>query len=590
MAEDEATPAAGDTAATYTAVIHVHGMGSQRRFEETGTLIDALDLHAHKTGRRGGRLMDLKARTELSRLDPKRTVSFVRSVWREKLPDGSETYQQVRFYEVYWASIMAGQQSPWRILRWIFSQVGRPWRTMRTPWRERKRLRRSALAELFEPGRPLPAGAESEDFQTLIGLYDNFEELPSRRLPGRGGFKEFLAHIDERCDKPADHKLRLKALAETWCRHYRRNEFGAAALLMTMAVALLLIAGVTIALILMLLQWIAAVDFGWSLPREMAASLKPDWKTATGLGGSLFLLVGMGKFLTDYMGDVEAWSTYRETDEKHERRQKVLDGAAEAFVHVLTDPKCVRAVITSHSLGTTIANEALLAIARNNRATNSQDPMTGPVDLRKIEHFVTMGSPIDKIEYFFESYASRSHRYKRTVEELRGDIGREPFSRNRKPFIHWINFWDEGDLVSGSLQSPLNRERVTHRVDNVHVRHFHFPAPGASHLAYLDNNTVVSALFDIIYRRASSFRSLVAVPGQGPDYGSVALGPGQPRGDRRVFQAAALAVPWLGLLAAGSYVAGGGGTIWPFVPVGLALLLLLAGYAWSWRAGHRDPI
>jgi hypothetical protein len=578
----------GEAASTYTAVIHVHGMGSQRRFEETATLIDSLDRYVHKARRAAGALLRIAARSEKSRADPERTVSYIRTVWAEKLPDGDQAYSQVRFYEVYWAPVMAGQQSPWRILRWIFSQVWRPWLTGWSPWRERQRLRRSALAQLFQPGMPRPAQAQDNDFHKLVELYDDYEGLPAQRAHGRGGFKEFLLFIESRFKSRPETVRRLQGLAHLWRRHYRRNELRAAFVLTTIALALLLAAGGTIAAVLMVLRWVASAN--WQFPDEVAAWLKADWKTAAGLASSLFLFLGLGKFLTDYMGDVEAWSTYRETDEKHERRQKVLDRATEAFSHVLADPRCTRVVVTSHSLGTTIANETLLALARNNRASNAQDPLTGPVRLDKIEHLVTMGSPIDKIEYFFESYSSRSHRYKRTVEELRGDIGREPFSRNRKPYIHWINFWDEGDVISGSLQSPLNRERVDHRVDNVHVRHFRFPAPGASHLAYLDSHKVVSTLFDIIYCRASSFRTLPVVPGRGPDYDSVALGPGEPRGDRRIFHFAALALPWFAAIAAAFYVYGVRGSVWPYLPAGLALLLLVGGYAWSRLSGHRDPV
>lgn len=589
MAEVEAEPAAENKRAPYIAVIHVHGMGSQRRFEETATMIDSLNRYTYKE-REDGELLRVTSRSEVARAGPKPTVSYVRSDWVEKLPDGSERRQQVRFYEVYWAPVMAGQQSPWRILRWIFSQVWRPWRTAWSPWRERQRLRRSALAELFEPGTPPPPEAQAKDFQKLVGLYDDYEGLQAQRDHGGGGFKAFLHYIRTRYRKRPETARRLAGLARLWRNHYRLNELRAAFALTTVALGLLLAAAGAIGLILILLRWVAEANFPWSLPEELAASLRPDWKTAAGLASGLFLFVGLGKFLTDYMGDVEAWSTYRETDEKHERRQKVLESATDTFMHVLSDPLCTRAVVTSHSLGTAIANDSLLALARYNRATNAQDPLVGPVELQKIEHFVTMGSPIDKIEYFFESYSSRSHRYKRIAEELRGDIGREPFSHNRQPYIHWINFWDEGDVVSGPLQSPLNREHVKHRVDNVHVRHFRFPAPGASHLAYLDNRKVVSTLFEIIYRRMGSFVALEPKPGSGRDYASVTLGPGEPRGDRRLFQLAALAMPWLALVAAGAYLFELGGGVWPYVPLALALLLLAGGYLWSGFTRHRDPI
>ncbi|MEA3033748.1 MAG: hypothetical protein QOH86_1764 [Sphingomonadales bacterium] len=581
------------SAAGYTALVHVHGMGSQRRFEETSALIDALDLFSN-AGKNDpdppGKLARIQARSEQSRTDPKATVGYIRSFWTRKEANGWTPYKQVRFYEVYWAPIMAGRQSPWRILWWLFSQVLRPWRTVGTPWRQRQRLRRAALAELFEPGRAPPAGATDGDFATLVKLYDDFESLPAQRLHKSGSFDDFLSFITDQSKDRPDRGKRLCRLARIWARHYRWNEYRAAFVLFTIALALVLLGGGVAGLVLLVLKTIASIHFGSAPLREAAAALKPNWKTAITLGSSLIMLLGFGKFLTDYLGDVEAWSTYRETDEKHERRQKVMDNAIDLFTHVLADPRCSRVIVTSHSLGTAIACDTLLAMARFNRAMNTSDPIAGPIPLHKIEQFVTMGSPIDKIEYFFESYSSSSHRYKRTVEELRGDIGREPFSRNRKPYVHWINFWDEGDVVSGALQSPLNRRRVNHRVDNVHVRHFRFPDPAASHLAYLANRNVVSTLFEIVYRGRNSYRALPSRPGQGPDFDSVRIGPGEPRGPARFFQLVALAWPWLTLAGVLACSLQGRWSPRPFAGSLIALLILIAGFAWGRARGRRNPL
>jgi hypothetical protein len=160
-----------------------------------------------------------------------------------------------------------------------------------------------------------------------------------------------------------------------------------------------------------------------------------NWKTALGLAVSLASYLKLTKFLTDYLGDVEAWATYEETDEKYERRAKVIAIGTDVLTQVLGDERCDRAVLVAHSLGTTVAHDTPFSILRNNRARNNEDPIKGPTPLLKIEHFVTLGSPIDKIEYFFESYRSPFHRYRRVVEYLSGDISTEPFCRNGKPFI-----------------------------------------------------------------------------------------------------------------------------------------------------------
>ena len=125
------------------------------------------------------------------------------------------------------------------------------------------------------------------------------------------------------------------------------------------------------------------------------------------------------------------------------------------MTHVLEDEACGRVIVVAHSLGTAVAMDTLLRLGRYNRARDRENPMEGPLPLEKLRCFVTMGSPIDKIHYFFESYRSSYHRYVRVVEALRGDISTAPFAKNRKPHIHWINVWDRGDAISGEVLKHL---------------------------------------------------------------------------------------------------------------------------------------
>jgi hypothetical protein len=356
-----------------------------------------------------------------------------------------------------------------------------------------------------------------------------------------------------------------------------------------------LAAGATILAILWVLQLVNLFDFIAQSDNPLAAwlkdRLKPSWATAAGLALSAVALFGLGKFLTDYMGDVEAWATYEETDEKHQRRRKVIGAGIDTFKHVLALPDCERVVVVSHSLGTTVAHDTLLALARGNRAYNSGDPISGPVDLRKLSHFVTIASPIDKIEYMFESYASQYHRYKRVVESLRGDVGSEPFLKNRHPYVHWVNFWDRGDIISGSLHSPANAESLANRVDNIHVSNLHFPDPGASHSAYFQNRKVVRPLFEMIYRNAHSFQTLKSVNRKPKDYESVFMGPGDTKDVTKGFFALAFAIPWLALIGVLLVVFGIGGiAAWFFAAAGLAAGLLLISYLTGSARGMRDPL
>jgi hypothetical protein len=586
----------GANRASYSSVVYFHGMGSQRRYEETSRLIDCLDRYLvgqHRSGNSQGTLRNIKVRVEPLR--PGKASGDIVGYIRTVFSGGPEVRQasSVRFYEAYWAPVMAGNKSAWGVAKWLFKQPWRPWGTLRSPWRERQRLRRATLVALFERSRARPAEKiEQRDYTSLIGLYDDFERLEAQRRFPAGTFDEFVAFVADKSSSKPETAKRRETLARAWFAAYRHEELRNASALAIMTLALVLLAGGTLFGILIVLHSMLAFRPFADLLAQLDAPLKADWKTVVAIAASLAGLVGISKFLTDYLGDVEAWATYEETDIKHMARNKVLDQSLELLTHVLCDPACERVTVVAHSLGTSVAHDALLALTRRNRAHKPEDPMAGPVPLHKIEHFVTMGSPIDKIEYFFESYSSPSHRYKRVIEALRGDIGAPPFTRNRHPHIHWINFWDQGDAISGALHSPAGAADFGQRVDNVHVANFAFPAPGASHAGYFDNRTVIDNLFRVIYHRAGSFRTLTQPgPGKPYDYESVYVGPGEPLGTRSAYTYLAGVTPLLvvlGLLAWLFDLRLLGYAAWGLAAT--AVFSLLVGYFVNRVAGQRNAL
>jgi hypothetical protein len=445
---------------------------------------------------------------------------------------------------------------------------------------------------LFERNSGQLTEVEARDYASLMRFYDEFEGLGARRDFPAGTFDEFIAFVAKQSGDRSETAKRREKLARAWLAAYQRQELRNAAALGLMTLGLVLLVGAALFGILLVLQGVLALPGLESALKKFGVPLEADWKTVLPFGVAIAGFVGITRFLTDYLGDVEAWATYEETDLKHTARNKVLDESLQILTHVLCDPACERVTVVAHSLGTSVAHDALLAMTRRNRAHRPEDPISGPVPLDKIEHFVTMGSPIDKIEYFFESYSSHSHRYKRVIEAFRGDIGAPPFTRNRHPHIHWINFWDQGDTISGPLHSPASAVGFAQRVDNVHVANFHFPAPGASHGGYFDNRLVIDALFRIIYLRERSFLTLQQpAPGQPYDYASVHMGPGDPLGTRAAYYLAAAATPLLGLA---------GVVAWLFelrllgyVSAGLlavAALFLSGGYVGSKIKGQQNPI
>lgn len=566
----------------YTAVVHFHGMGSQRRLEETSRLIDALDSFQYSEFK-AGRPLGFFRKIE-PRLIPPETVgnepdAYIRATF---FPPQDAPTLNLRFHEAYWAPVMAEEKSALSIAFWLIAQWRRPFQTLCTPWRQRQRLRRASLIDLFEnyPNR-LPRHEES-DLATLITLYDEFESPEARRGPSKGSFSNFLAYIEQeivtRRRKP-ERSARLQSVAKAWRRHYVRSELQIIFLLTTVILAIALAAATVLSGAYAAAQ--AILGFTSAIPPLAPyASLLGETGSIVMLLVTGFLsLAGITGFLANALGDVRAWASYRETDLGNRKRQEILTAARRTLARVLSDKKCERVVITGHSLGTTIAHETLLSLARANRAENRESPMEGPLPLTKIEHFITWGSPIDKVEYFFESSTSSSHRYLRVQEILRCDTGGPPFAHNRKPHIHWINFWDDGDPVSGPLSSPMPAQRSINPIDNFHVKGFAFPFPGASHTRYLSHLPVVSHLWDIIINRGLSYLTLKnrGENGElGKDYPSVLIRPGEGRGERLWLQCLTIAVPWcLGITIALVLFADFAPTT-GLIPV--ATIVLLLGY------------
>jgi hypothetical protein len=285
---------------------------------------------------------------------------------------------------------------------------------------------------------------------------------------------------------------RLVQLAKRWHRRYVGIEWSNFFVIGTIALAMLVALGCAALVVLTLLRiGIDAFDHTW------VEDLLPEanWTNAAFGGAMLVLAAGGRTFLSEYLGDVQFWTTYEDTSTKNRKRREILDACTDTLRHVLADAKCDRVVIVAHSLGTTVALDSILALARENRANHPDDESKGTMGLEKISHFVTMGSPIDKVHYFFESNAGSYHRYNRVVEELRGDIGTWPFAWNAKARVRWINFWDRADIISDALFTPTNRAYDTISVDNVETNNLTWPDPAGAHLAYFENAQVIETVF-----------------------------------------------------------------------------------------------
>ncbi|MGE3525012.1 MAG: hypothetical protein AB7I33_03735, partial [Gemmatimonadales bacterium] len=118
-AQERSVRTAFDTTGKYTAVVYLHGMGSQRRYEELSRLLDSLERHARTHEATAGRLDLFEVRLEPPRGGLEREVGFV-EVLRQRRAAGDRLDQELfRFYEAYWAPLAADGATAREVLGWL---------------------------------------------------------------------------------------------------------------------------------------------------------------------------------------------------------------------------------------------------------------------------------------------------------------------------------------------------------------------------------------------------------------------------------------------------------------------------------------
>ena len=179
--------------------------------------------------------------------------------------------------------------------------------------------------------------------------------------------------------------------------------------------------------------------------------------------------------VVDVIGDV---ALYTSTDRKSEYfpvRRRVINGAVDMIESLIAPkdhstgsendphsaPEYGRVIVVGHSLGTAVGYDAL------NRVNNRMNArITDPSLAEKLDGFVTFGSPLDKIAYFFRGGGAEGQvilrqilsqnvgfRSKNVDQELKTldpqlESHIEDFVGDK---MVWINFWDPKDPISGTL-------------------------------------------------------------------------------------------------------------------------------------------
>lgn len=468
----------------YSAVLYYHGIGNQRRYEELCRLVESLE-RSNPVSPDSEILYELESCLEPGRKENEHDTAFIRGKFGRPATDDC---QRFRFYEVYWAPLTAGGFSAWRMLCWSIRQLAKGLLHRNRKWCLRQRLRRSSFLNLINStSRKDKNRFQAGDPKLLLKEYSRYSEAVGSSPGLKGNFREFTRHLKSSYSQEnQDHVLaRLLKLTRLWRRHDRR---------LSLRMRFVCISVLLFVFSLILGSCVAIFNGLSQFPR-----IEP--RPAAWMGAILAVICLIRHFLKHYLGDIKFWTTYEETDVKHKKRKEILDLGFHGLMQLLLDPECERVVVVAHSLGSAIAYDSLLKVGRYQRARPDCR-----VKLDKIEAFVTLGSPIDKIHWFFERYQSQNPRYRRVVEEIRGDIGELPFWNGKSPVIYWLNLWDRADPISGSLETPASAIHQFLHIDNVHVN-FPSPVPFLCHSRYLHSGEVQHLLREVIFHHHNPYRN-----------------------------------------------------------------------------------
>jgi hypothetical protein len=483
---------------TYTALIYFHGIGTPRRHEEMSKLADAIDQFSNFKGIDAvGRFRQIDVNWEASRMLPDEIVPYVKMSRETAQADGDtkrfRRAELFRLYEAYWSPEVAGGFSVWGVLWWFTARFFNPVIVLSRKWRTHQSLKLAALFQLAaDRTRDIPEDAA----QGLIKLYKDFEGWPARRKFPSGSFSEFASFIST---SNINDKLRAKVtmVAQLWRRSFVWEQLSICFLSFTLAVfgvELVFVGFVVVAVLMrsMRLDIFATINETGLLPLWTPA---PLWAAVMAII-LLIVLRGLRHYVSLFLADVMFWAMRDEKDARYEKRMNIIAAAERAVLHVMADPQCGRIVVLGHSLGSAIAYNALIKIGQRSIAGGDRAKAAQIADqIGKISHFITFGSPIDRIHYFFDLHQSRYHRFNRIFDRLQGSAAASPFYVGGTQRVVWLNIWDDADPISSRLNSPRKKLPKHGEIIDVMSRSSHKPSQLSAHLNYLQSTQAMDLIF-----------------------------------------------------------------------------------------------
>jgi hypothetical protein len=183
----------------------------------------------------------------------------------------------------------------------------------------------------------------------------------------------------------------------------------------------------------------------------------------------LVVLWVVNKVFVEYLGDVEVYTSGSDLGRNQEIRREIIEQTSNKLGYILYGETWSRSaperrqsdyhevVIVGHSLGSVIAYDVLCDMLRKEGGNDAVRARA------RIRHLFTVGSPLDKIWYFFRERPDPSTIiHQGILARLKGvkasGIDDSPLSD-----LSWTNLWCWTDWVSGPLQMYGDQ------IENAHI-------------------------------------------------------------------------------------------------------------------------
>lgn len=219
---------------------------------------------------------------------------------------------------------------------------------------------------------------------------------------------------------------------------------------------------------------IAAAALAFLAYRLMGGAAEPARALFAAAGGALALRLALSMaqdFFVNRIGDVQIYTTHDWNSELHALRDQIIETVQRTIQQVLDSDDYERVYILGHSLGSTIAMDALIRLHQL-----VEGGTLAPDAWRRIRAFVTFGTALEKTKFFFDlAHPSLSQSYDQWRGEVYGHLFSRDWSTLNTPTgsphkIYWRNYWYFTDLVANEIRtyrdSTITSEQRAHGRSN----------------------------------------------------------------------------------------------------------------------------